>query len=161
MFKIIGGDMREYGPVTAESLRQWIAEGRANAQTKVLAEGTTEWTPLGTLPEFASAFSKPSAPPPILTQPPPLVPVAAVNISNYLVPAIFCTLCCCLPTGIVALVYAAQVNTKLAAGDIAGAMATARSAQTWCWVSVGLGTLSCLGFSAFNFLGTMQGRGHW
>ena len=55
MYKIIGADQKEYGPVTAEQLRQWLAEGRVSAQTQVLAEGATEWKALGTLPEFAAA----------------------------------------------------------------------------------------------------------
>src|SRR5437867_1264777 len=53
MYRIIGADGREYGPISADQLRQWIAEGRANGQTKVLAEGATEWKLLGELPEFA------------------------------------------------------------------------------------------------------------
>lgn len=53
MYKIIGGDGREYGPVSADQLRQWVAEGRANAQTRVQPEGSTEWVALGTVPEFA------------------------------------------------------------------------------------------------------------
>jgi hypothetical protein len=53
MYKILGGDGIEYGPIPAETLRQWIAEGRANAQTQVLPEGAAAWVPLGSLPEFA------------------------------------------------------------------------------------------------------------
>ncbi len=52
MYKIIGADGQEYGPITSEQLRQWIAEGRANAQTKVLVEGATEWKPLNSFSEF-------------------------------------------------------------------------------------------------------------
>ncbi len=52
MYKIIGVDQKEYGPVTAEQLRQWISEGRVNAQTQVCLEGTQEWKPLGMFPEF-------------------------------------------------------------------------------------------------------------
>jgi hypothetical protein len=55
MYKILGGDGKEYGPVTTETLRQWMAEGRANAQTQVQPEGTTGWVALGSLPEFAAA----------------------------------------------------------------------------------------------------------
>ena len=54
MYKIIGADQKEYGPVTAEQLRQWLAEGRVNAQTQVLPEGAIEWKALGDLPEFAA-----------------------------------------------------------------------------------------------------------
>jgi hypothetical protein len=52
MYKIIGADGKEYGPISAEQVKQWITEGRANAQTKVLAEGTTEWKALGDFPEL-------------------------------------------------------------------------------------------------------------
>ena len=50
MYKIIGADQKEYGPVTAEQLRQWITEGRVNGQTSVWSEGATEWKPLAALP---------------------------------------------------------------------------------------------------------------
>ena len=42
------------------------------------------------------------------------------NVPSYLVPAIFTTVLCCMPFGIVAIVYAAQVGSKLAAGDFEG-----------------------------------------
>ena len=57
MYKIVGADGREYGPATAGQLWQWIAEGRANAQTPALAPGAPEWKPLGALPEFAEHFA--------------------------------------------------------------------------------------------------------
>jgi hypothetical protein len=62
MYKIIGADGREYGPATAGQLRQWMAEGRANAQTPTLAPGAPEWKPLGALPEFAGHFAPPIPP---------------------------------------------------------------------------------------------------
>ena len=63
MYKIIGGDGKEYGPITAEQMRQWILEGRVNGQTQVLAEGGTEWKPLGAYPELAPLLgSRPTAP---------------------------------------------------------------------------------------------------
>ena len=52
MYKIIGADGKEYGPVTAEQLRQWIQEGRANAQTRAQAEGSADWKSLAEFPEF-------------------------------------------------------------------------------------------------------------
>jgi len=63
MYKIIGADGKEYGPVSAAQLRQWVQEGRANAQTQVQVEGSTAWSPLGTLPEFAEVFAAGSPPP--------------------------------------------------------------------------------------------------
>lgn len=62
MYKIIGADQKEYGPVSADQLRQWMAEGRVNAQTLVRAEGQDAWQPLGTLAEFAGAVPVTPAP---------------------------------------------------------------------------------------------------
>lgn len=53
----VGGDDREYGPVTADQLRRWIKERRANAASKVRPESSTEWRPLGSVPEFESLFT--------------------------------------------------------------------------------------------------------
>ena len=57
MYKIVGADSREYGPATAELIREWIALGRANGETMVQSEGATEWKPLSTFPEFAEALA--------------------------------------------------------------------------------------------------------
>ena len=65
MYKILGSDGREYGPATVEQLRQWMAEGRINAQTLARLESSAEWKPLWTFPELSS----PTAPP-IPPQPP-------------------------------------------------------------------------------------------
>jgi GYF domain 2/Domain of unknown function (DUF4190) len=56
MYRIIGADQKEYGPVSADDLRKWIAEGRANAQTRAWLPGMNEWRPLGSIPEFAALF---------------------------------------------------------------------------------------------------------
>jgi Interferon-induced transmembrane protein len=66
-------------------------------------------------------------------------PHAQATVPNYLVPAILTTLFCCLPFGIVSIVYAAQVNGKLAAGDRAGALQASQNAKTWAWLSFGFG----------------------
>ena len=56
MFTIIGGDGKEYGPVSGEDLRKWIAEGRLDAQSQAKAEGDAEFRPLSAFPEFANTF---------------------------------------------------------------------------------------------------------
>jgi hypothetical protein len=70
MYKVIGGDQKEYGSVTADQMRRWIAEGRVNGQTQVLAEGATQWQNLSEIPEFADALAAraAAAPPPVLGQ---------------------------------------------------------------------------------------------
>lgn len=62
MYKIIGGDQREYGPVDFNSVLDWIRQGRANAQTLVQKEGGA-WVPLGSLAEFAEALAAQAAGP--------------------------------------------------------------------------------------------------
>ncbi|MBU6411732.1 MAG: DUF4339 domain-containing protein [Verrucomicrobiota bacterium] len=65
---IIGGDGKQYGPVTADELRKWVAEGRLNAQSQAKGEGDAEWRPLSAVPELADVFApslpSPGAPPP-------------------------------------------------------------------------------------------------
>jgi hypothetical protein len=54
---IIGGNQKEYGPITGSDVRQWISEGRLNEQSPAKAEGETVWRPLATFPEFADLFT--------------------------------------------------------------------------------------------------------
>jgi uncharacterized RDD family membrane protein YckC len=61
MFTIIGGDGKEYGPVTTEQVRNWIATGRANLDTKAKAAGSEEWRRLGDFAEFGGV--SPELPP--------------------------------------------------------------------------------------------------
>jgi hypothetical protein len=56
MYVIIGGDGKEYGPVTGADLRRWISEERLNARSLVKAESDAEFRPLSTFPEFADLF---------------------------------------------------------------------------------------------------------
>ena len=59
-------------------------------------------------------------------------------IPNHLVWAILSTLFCCLPLGIVSIVFASQVDGKRAAGDIAGARDASAKAKFWALLSAGL-----------------------
>ncbi len=85
-------------------------------------------------------------------------PMYAAPPDNHMVWAVLSTVLCCLPFGIVAIVYASQVNGKFAAGDYMGAEASARSAKTWSIVSLvcGLvggvlyGILMAIGAAASN-----------
>jgi hypothetical protein len=88
MYKVIGIDQKIYGPISADQLRQWHAQGRINQATLVLAEGSTEWRPLASIPEFAV--------PPLVSLP----PQCSVQHSNGMAVAglifgILGNLCCC------------------------------------------------------------------
>lgn len=75
MFKIIGGDGSQYGPVTVDQLREWISSGRANGQTMAQRDGDSEWKPLSQFTEFtdalAAARSAMPTPPPTPPSPDP------------------------------------------------------------------------------------------
>ncbi len=78
MYKIIGADGHEYGPVTADQLRQWIREGRANGQTQVKAEDGTDWKTLSGFPELSGDTAG--------LKVPPTTPVTGARAPSLLTP---------------------------------------------------------------------------
>ena len=101
MYKIIGADGKEYGPISIEVLRQWIAEGRANGQTRVLPEGGTEWKTVAELPELAApvqasvSVSPATAPAAISMAAPPRNNSYAVAGLTLGILSLTVGLCCC------------------------------------------------------------------
>ena len=79
---------------------------------------------------------------------PPPSSGAPASVPNYLVPAII-SLFCCLPLGIVGVIFAAQVNGKVAAGDTAGALESAKKAKMFSFIAIGLGLLGIVGYVLF------------
>jgi hypothetical protein len=77
------------------------------------------------------------------------------TISTHLLEAILVTLCCCMPFGIVAIVFATQVSSKLQAGDIQGALQASKNAKTWAWVGFGAGLAVALGYALLVALGVL------
>ena len=73
MYKIIGSDHAQYGPVAADQVRQWIAEGRLDASSLLQPEGAGDWKPLSAFPEFAALV----APVPSAATPPTIGVVPA------------------------------------------------------------------------------------
>ena len=67
-YHVIGGDTKEYGPIWAEDVRHWIAEGRLNGQSLAKSETDTAWRTLASFPEFAEALK---TAPPTASPPPP------------------------------------------------------------------------------------------
>ncbi len=112
MYRIIGSDGRTYGPATADQLREWIAEGRADAQTQVWTEGASQWRPLAEYAEFAPLLAMR---PPSLAAPgtacsaarPPSPSLATASLVMGLL-SLTCGLCCCygLPFNLLGIVFA-------------------------------------------------------
>jgi hypothetical protein len=65
MYKILGADGREYGPVSAGQVRDWIAARRCTALTLAKIEGANDWKELAQLSEFAATLAqhRPTTPP--------------------------------------------------------------------------------------------------
>jgi len=61
--------------------------------------------------------------------------------NSYLVWAILATLFCCMPFGVVSIVFAAQVSSKWSAGDIYGAADYSSKARGWLIASVACGVV--------------------
>ena len=97
MYKIIGADGKEYGPIGADQLRQWIAEGRANAQTQIFAEGGTDWRPLVAFPEFAALLAgvPAGAPAPAPIQIMPARKTNPMAVAGMIMGIISITIGCC------------------------------------------------------------------
>jgi len=121
MYRIIGADGREYGPIPAETLRQWIREGRANAQTQAWAEGTAQWKPLAEQVEFAPLLAR--IPPPLAAA--GAVPVTMVPRTNSMALAslfmgilsLTCGMCCCygIPFNVLGIIFALVALAQISA----------------------------------------------
>lgn len=100
------------------------------------------------LPDYAS-------PPPIPTEFESDNPYAASHSSTYGSPqipaydtpnhlalsitaAVMSFLCCCIPFGIIPVIFSTQVNSKLANGDYEGARQASNNAKLWAWISIGV-----------------------
>jgi len=113
MYKIIGADGKEYGPIPAEQLRQWIREGRTDAQTRARAEGSAQWKPLVEYGEFAPLLAR--IPPPLAAVGPVYL-APAPRTSSMAVASLFmgilsltCGMCCCcygMPFNVLGILFA-------------------------------------------------------
>lgn len=83
---------------------------------------------------------------------PPPAPGAPASVPNYLIPAIL-SIFCCWPLAIVAIIFAAQVNGKVASGDIQGAMDASKKAKLFSFLAIGLGLAGALIYVLLMVLG--------
>jgi hypothetical protein len=114
IYKIIGEDGKEYGPATAEQIRQWVAEGRIERRTPVFVDGAKDWNFVGLLPEFAGLFTATGTPPPIVPPKPGISTAGQMPRTNsFAIFGLVCgilslTLCwCCggFPFNVLGLVF--------------------------------------------------------
>jgi hypothetical protein len=159
---------QQQGPLSIDELRSKIARGEVGSEDLVWREGMPEWRPAGVVSElgpvpqqqynppaggppqgYPAPYQQPSAgyapmQPgyPMPGQPIGYQPQGAYSgapIPNYLVHSILATVFCCMPLGVVAIIFAAQVSDKQSRGDIAGAMEASRKAKTFSYWAIGSG----------------------
>ena len=123
MYIILGADGQEYGPVTADRLRQWIAENRANAQTRIRPEGATQWKLLGELPEFAPQLSvvPPSAVAPLPFSITPTPRTNQMAVAGMVLGILAITLgCCCygLPFNVAGIICSSMALSQISQDPI-------------------------------------------
>ncbi|HET6976808.1 MAG TPA: CD225/dispanin family protein [Pyrinomonadaceae bacterium] len=82
---------------------------------------------------------------------PPPSADAPASVPNYLIPAILSAVCC-FPLGIISIIFAAQVNGKVASGDIPGALDASKKAKLFSYIFLGLGILLWGGYLIFAFV---------
>jgi TM2 domain-containing membrane protein YozV len=122
MYKVIGVDGHAYGPVSDEQIRRWIIEKRLNGQTPVQPEGSPEWKPLNSYPDFAADLQAATAPvAPTVAQPAPASPVASIGSEQH--PGALATASLSPPSGpsvppagVAPIARDARASNKVAAG---------------------------------------------
>jgi hypothetical protein len=153
----------QLGPVSREELSAKATGGEVSPSDLIWKEGMPDWIPLGQAEEFGPSGVRSVTPPQIPQGAMGSVPVpqpaaypgkyVGPQIPNYLWQSIVVTVMCCLPFGVVAIVYSAKVDTLVAQDDIAGAMAASNSAKTWATVGAIIGAILTIGMLGLMALG--------
>ena len=74
-----------------------------------------------------------------------LFKVSGTVIESHMLKAVLCTIFCCVPSGIIAMIYAARVISLKEEGDYHGALKASRQASSWCSFSFAIGLVQgCL-----------------
>ena len=117
MYHIIGGDQKEYGPVSADEVRTWIRERRLNASSLVRGEGATDWKPLSLFPEFSAMLASMATPvataSPVFVQAPRNNSMAVAGLTCGVIA--WLTACCCygIPFNILGAVFSSIALNQL------------------------------------------------
>lgn len=148
-------DGQQMGPVSAEQLAEMKNSGGLAPTELVWTEGMTEWQPINSLAEFGgSGAPAPQAQVPAQTAAPSGM---QPKIDSYLWQSIVVTLLCCLPFGVAGIVFAAKVDSLVAAGDIAGAQAAAAKAKKFTIIGFFVGLAFVIGYIGLVMLGALAG----
>lgn len=154
----INAARQQAGPIAIND----FSKNNITAETIVWCNGMPDWKRAGDIAELSSYF-KAQTPPPY-QQTPPLYqsqnqaatpPIEEQCPNNYMVFSILSTLLCCLPAGIVAIIYASKVEKDWVQGNKAEAKKNSEQAKMWCIISLAGGVIAgIIGFIC-GFLGAL------
>ena len=89
------------------------------------------------------------------------MPQKPVNWVPYLILSIISTLCCCLPFGVVGIVFSAKINSAMMAGNFEEAQNNAKMAKIWIIVSFAIGLLTWLIYMVLIVTGAVSGSAYY
>jgi hypothetical protein len=129
MYKITGADGNEYGPVSLEQLKRWVAEGRVNAQTRLRDAGAGDWMTAGDFPELSGLFgapggeAQPGSPPSIGSAAQSAAKKQGLAIASLVLGICSIALCLTFLTGIPAIIcgHIAHSRTRRSPNQYGGA----------------------------------------
>lgn len=121
------GSNEPIGPMTIEQIRMGIDQGSISPYYLYCTRGASEWRPLLELLEGEeSSYSTNTGV--------ARIPIQAIPVKpdNNIPLAIFTTLCCCIPLGIIALIKASSVDSLWNQGKHQEAIKASESAAKYC-----------------------------
>ena len=130
----VGKNDEQYGPFTVNQINESIAKGEFSLEDLGWYEGLDEWKPLRNIEGIIDAAVIASN----VSSSSNNTNASSEHVPSNLVWGILSTLCCCLPLGIVSIVYASKVEGYVFAGDIEKAKENSKKAAMWAWISFGV-----------------------
>lgn len=142
-------DGKTEGPFSLEKLK----EMPVTPQTKVWRQGMPEWIPAGDVSELNFLFGTPP-PAPVENNSNREAEPVPVKIAprTWLVESILITVLCCLPFGIVGIVYASKVSSLLKFGKYDEAMVASKEAGKWVKIGFFTGLIGIVLYLIIVFL---------
>lgn len=151
----LDANQQQKGPIPpSDFMRTGITK-----HTLLWKKGMAGWQAAGNIPELSAYFQSAAPTPP----PPPNAtatgptgasfnPPPSQKPANYLIWSILTTVLCCLPLGIVGIIFSVKVDGLWSAGDYNGAIQAAERAKLCCIISAvvaAAGYISMLAFSSY------------
>lgn len=149
LYYYIKEDGQQSGPISVENFKK----NGITVNTSVWCEGMKQWTKAGDIPELKSLFTQ--VPPPFPPAPNSQIYSGEQCPEDYMLFSILTTLLCCLPLGIVAIIYSNKVKNAWSSGNKSEAQKYSEQAKMLCMVSAGCGIVSFIFYFIVGFMSSL------